>query len=220
MTRVVVEACVDSLAGALAAEEGGADRVELCVSLEVGGLTPPDRLIAECLSALTIPVHVLVRPSAESFVVADPDAAPLTDEVRRIVALGVGGIVAGALTREGKVSRRPTALVVAAAAPLPVTFHRAFDAIHDQAAALEVLVELGVARVLTSGAAPTALEGAARLRDLVDQADGRIGILAAGTVRAHNAQALVRATGVTEIHGRTSSNPEEVRALVRAANAG
>ncbi|HEX5004082.1 MAG TPA: copper homeostasis protein CutC [Gemmatimonadales bacterium] len=219
MSRILVEACVDTLAGARAAEAGGANRIELCVSLEVGGLTPPAELITDCVTALSLPVFVLVRPDARSFVMREASLAALLEEVRRVAALGAAGVVAGALTAVGAVDAAATAAIVAAARPAPVTFHRAFDAVADQPAALEALVDLGVARILTSGGAATAAEGADRLRGLVDLADGRIGILAGGSIRAHNVGALIRRAGVTEIHSRTPADAAGVRALVQAAAA-
>jgi len=218
MRQILVEACVETLEGSLAAEEGGAGRVELCASLEVGGLTPPDSLLHQFVRRLSIPVVVLVRPSPGSFVLAEPQLAQLVEQIRRAVDLGAAGIVAGALTPEGSIDPHAVSAVLAAAHPLPVTFHRAFDEVVDQAAALEVLIRLGVSRVLTSGGAATAAGGASRIRALVEQAAGRIGVLAGGSVRAHNAEALVRETGVTELHSRTVPDAAAVRALVLAAN--
>ncbi len=218
MRQILVEACVETLEGSLAAEEGGAGRVELCASLDVGGLTPSDSLIRESVRRSSIPVFVLVRPSPGSFVLSEPQLVQLAGQIRRVGDLGAAGIVAGALTPEGTVDPHAVSAVLAAAHPLPVTFHRAFDEVVDQAAALEVLIRLGVSRVLTSGGAATAAGGASRIRALVDQAAGRIGVLAGGSVRAHNAEALVRETGVTEVHSRTPVDAESVRALVLAAN--
>lgn len=218
MPPILVEACVETLAAALAAAEGGAGRVELCVSLEVGGVTPPEEFIREAVRRLAIPVFVLLRPRPGSFVLRGTELTHLADQVRRAAELGASGIVAGALTDDGTVDRAGVEVILAAAAPLPVTFHRAFDQVPDQASALEELIGLGIRRVLSSGGAPTAVEGASRLRALVDQAAGRIGILAGGSVRAHNATALVHSTGVTEIHSRTPADADGVRALVLAAN--
>jgi copper homeostasis protein len=218
MRQILVESCVETLAGALAAQDGGAGRVELCATLDVGGLTPPDLLLAECVRRLTIPVFVLVRPSPGAFVLAAPDRVQLGEQVRRVAGLGAAGVVAGALTSGGTIDQPAVAAILAAANSLPVTFHRAFDEIVDQAAALEELIGLGVRRVLTSGGAPTAAEGADRIGALVRQAAGRIGVLAGGSVRAHDAAELVRTTGVTEIHSRTPADADGVRALVLAAN--
>ena len=218
MPRILLESCVETLAAALAAEEGGAGRIELCASLDVGGVTPPEELVRESVRRLSIPVFVLVRPAPGSFALARPELALLLEQVRRAADLGAAGIVAGALTEAGTVDGAAVEAILGAAGPLPMTFHRAFDQIQDQAAALEELIGLGVKRVLTSGGAPTAAEGAGRIQALVAQASGRIGVLAGGSVRAHNAAALVRPTGVAEIHSRTPADADGVRALVLAAN--
>ena len=218
MTPILIEACVESAAAASAAEEGGAGRVELCAALSVGGMTPPEALLRACVASVTIPVFVLVRPRAESFVLGSGELAILLSQARNAADLGAAGIVAGAITPAGLVDIPSVEAIVAAAGPLPVTFHRAFDGITDQAAAMETLIELGVSRVLTSGGAPTAMEGSGALEALIRQAAGRIGVLPGGTVRASNARALVARTGARELHSRTTADADAVRALVDAAN--
>ncbi|HQR17192.1 MAG TPA: copper homeostasis protein CutC [Gemmatimonadales bacterium] len=220
MPRVLIEACVEEVASAVAAEEGGAGRIELCASLDQGGLTPGDELIAACLDRVSLPVVVMIRSRPGGFVLEEGEPGRAAAEVRRIVRLGASGIVFGALTRGGAVDDRAVEAVVSAAGGVPVTFHRAFDEIADQPAALERLVRLGVRRVLTSGGAPSAWDGAARIAALVGLAGGRIGVLAGGSVRAHNAAAIVARTGAQELHSRTTRDPDDVRALVHAANAG
>jgi len=218
MPSVLLEACVETLPAALAAEEGGAGRIELCVSLELGGLTPPDALISECVRRLSIPVFVLARPVPGPFVLSGLDLDRLLDDIRMAADRGAAGVVAGALTASGTIDGRALEAITTAAGSLPVTFHRAFDATADQLSALEVLAGAGVTRVLTSGGVAMAARGAPRIRALVERAAGRIGILAGGSIRVHNAAALVQATGVTEIHSRTPVDPSEVRALIAAAN--
>jgi copper homeostasis protein len=218
MTPILIEACVESVSAALAAEAGGAGRLELCVSLDLGGLTPADSLIRDTVASITIPVFVLVRPAAGTFELGSTGLRLLLSQVARAADLGAAGIVAGALTAEGTVDARAVEAIVSAAHPLPVTFHRAFDELPDQAAALETLIALGVSRVLTSGGAPTAIEGAGSIAALVRQARGRIGVLPGGTVRADNARTLVERTGVHELHSRTPDDARAVRTLVDAAN--
>jgi len=218
MPSILLEACVETLPAALAAEEGGAGRIELCVSLELGGLTPPEALVAECVRRLSIPVFVLARPVPGPFVLSGPELDRLLGDIRMAADRGAAGVVAGALTAAGTIDEPALEAIVAAAGTRPVTFHRAFDAAADQLSAVDILSRFGVARVLTSGGAATAAKGAARIRALVERAAARIGILAGGSIRAHNAAALVQATGVTEIHSRTPEDPAEVRALVAAAN--
>jgi len=218
MPDVLLEACVESLEHAVAAEAGGAGRIELCAALEVGGLTPPSDLVGSCLDRLRIPVFAMVRPRGGGFTLGPGEARAMAAEVRRMRQRGVVGIVVGALRSTGEVDAEAMTAFLAAADGLPVTFHRAFDEAVDPEAALEALVGLGVSRVLTAGGTGTAMEGAERIAVLVRQAAGRIGVLAGGTVREQNAGALVQRTGVTEIHSRTPADPAAVRRLVAAAN--
>jgi len=218
MRKILVEACVESLQGALAAEAGGAGRVELCAALEVGGLTPAWNLVTSCVERLSIPVFVLLRPRAGSFVLSPSELAATVEGIQRVVELGAAGVVAGALTRSGTVDVPATSAMLSAAGSLPFTFHRAFDEVDDQAEALEALIGLGVRRVLTSGGAATAAEGVSQIRALVTQAAGRIGILAGGSVRAHNVGWLVKETDVTEVHSRTPVDVERVGELATAAS--
>ena len=203
--EVVLEACVDSVAGARAAAQAGAGRLELCDGLLEGGTTPSAGMIVAVREAVSIPVFAIVRPRGGDFV---HDADEL-DVMRRDVAmarmLGADGVVIGSLTADGEIDRETTARLVEIARPLGVTFHRAFDAVRDQDAALEGLVALGVDRVLTSGAAPTAADGAPRIRELVARAAGRIRIMAGGGVSPANAAAIVRETGVRELHARAAT---------------
>ncbi len=199
---VVIEACVESLEAALAAERGGADRLELCANLDVGGTTPSGELLAAVKSRVGIPVFTMIRPRGGSFFYTAADR----DETRRDIAAvrerGADGLVLGMLDERGRVDVPGMRDVLADADGLPVTFHRAFDEIADQHAALEVLMELGVGRVLTSGRAASALEGADAIKALVEHAGERIRVMAGGGVRAHNARELVRLAGVSELHAR------------------
>jgi len=197
---ILVEAAVESLAAARAAAEGGANRVELCTDLAHGGTTPAVELLRACRAQLTIPVFVLIRPRAGDFVYTDAEHQAMLEQIRSAKAEGADGIVTGALTDRRQPSESRTIPLLSAARPLPVTFHRAFDACDDLSAALDGLIRLGVERVLTSGGAPTAPEGAGRIDRLVVQASGRIEILAGGGISEKNVAALVRESGVREIH--------------------
>lgn len=199
---VLVEACVDTVGSAVAAEAGGAGRVELCAALGEGGTTPSPGTVALARERLTIPLFVLVRPRGGDFLYDADDVEVMRRDVAAARAAGADGVVLGALTADGRVDAAVTRALVDAARPMRVTFHRAFDVARDQAEALEALVALGVDRVLTSGGAPSAAAGTARLTALVRRAGGRIAVLAGGGVRAENAAALVAATGVREVHVR------------------
>jgi copper homeostasis protein len=213
---VILEACVESVDEARAAEAGGAARVELCIDLAVQGTTPPDLLLGDCVRALTIPVCAMVRPRGGPFVYSPSEIAAMREDVRRARALGARGIVTGALTEAGGVDAEAMRALVEAAGPLPTTFHRAFDLIRDRREALESLIAIGIARVLTSGGAATAVEGADAVETLVRQAAGRLVVVAAGGIRAHNVRAVVEGTGVTEVHAHVTT-VEDVTRLVRAA---
>jgi copper homeostasis protein len=199
---IVIEAAVESLPGALAAEADGANRLELCANLSDGGTTPSVSLVAAVLDRTTLPVFAMIRPRGGGFVYSGEEIAAMTTDIARIKRLGVAGIVTGALTPDTRVDVECTRTLMTAAAGLPVTFHRAFDRAPNLAGALEQLIQLGVSRVLTSGGAATALEGASVIADLVEQARDRIAIIAGGGVREHNVDELIARTGVREVHAR------------------
>jgi copper homeostasis protein len=199
---VILEACVDSVESALAAEAGGADRLELCGDLLEGGTTPSAGLLAVCRARSRLPIHVLVRPRGGDFLYSPLEAEVMRRDVLAAKAAGVAGVVIGALRPDGAVDAELIAMLVEAARPLDVTFHRAMDVCRDPAEALETLVALGCDRVLTSGQAPTALEGAAVIASLVRQAAGRIAILAGGALDERSVRAVVARTGVAEVHVR------------------
>lgn len=199
---VTIEACVDTLESALAAQEGGAHRVELCDDLVEGGTTSSAGTIGICCERLRIPVFVMIRPRGGDFHYSADDFEVMRRDIRLAASLGAAGVVVGALLPDGTVDVEGTRALAEEARPMSVTFHRAFDACRDLEASLESLIAIGVDRVLTSGGASSAAEGAERLRALVRQASGRIGILAGGGVKEHNVSRIVAATGVREVHVR------------------
>ena len=211
---ILIEAAVESLEAALAAAEGGAHRIELCADLAHGGTTPDVQLLRDSISQLTVPIFVLVRPRAGDFVYTDAEHQAMLDQIERARTAGADGIVTGALTAQQLIAETSARELIAAARPLPVTFHRAFDACVDLPAALEQLIQLGVERVLTSGGAPTAPEGAARISGLVIQAERRIEILPGGGIDASNVARLVEGTGVHEVHFSVRDS-EKVRRVIR-----
>lgn len=198
--KISVEICVGDLRSALEAGEGGADRVELCDRLEVGGTTPSAGTIAEAVRRLSIPVYVLIRPRAGDFIPDEAELASMIHDIETIKSLGAAGAVFGALNTDGTIDREATAKLIDAARPMSVTFHKAFDQVPNQAEALETLVELGVDRVLTSGGKPTAEEGADALASLIRQAGDRIGVIVAGGLPIDNFPNIVRQTKAREIH--------------------
>ncbi len=190
---VLVEACVDSVASALAAQRGGASRIELCDNLVEGGTTPSAGTIALCRDRLRIPIYVMIRPRGGDFCYSPVELDVMRRDIAAAQALGADGVVLGLLRPDGTVDRRRTRALIALARPLDVTFHRAID------------VALGVDRVLTSGQSRTALAGARVIAALVERAAGRLEVLAGGGVDETNAREVVARTGVREIHVRGTS---------------
>ena len=203
--RVLIEACVDSVPSALAAEAGGAGRVELCDNMIEGGTTPSAGTIAECRARLRIPVFVMIRPRGGDFLYSDVEYEVMRRDIAHARALGAAGVVLGLLHADGTVDAARTRALVEAARPLPVTFHRAFDVARDPDQALDALVALGIERVLTSGQAATAAEGAALIARLVQKAARRIGILPGCGIDDTNVRELVAETGAREVHVRGTS---------------
>ncbi len=199
---VLVEAAVDTFARALAAQAEGAHRIELCGPLHDGGTTPSAGLIARCSDELLLSVHVLIRPRTGDFVYSEDEILIMEKDIAIAKELGVDGVVIGALTSDGDVDAGTMSELIAMASPLRVGFHRAFDKVRDQDDALELLVSLQVDHILTSGGAETAAAGASRIKELVDRAGDRVGIIAGGSVTKANAADLVKKTGVRTVHGR------------------
>jgi copper homeostasis protein len=197
---VCVEVCVEGLAGLRAARAAGARRVELCCALAQGGLTPSRGLLEACVAEGGIEVVVLVRPRPGDFLYTSDELAVLQRDVDAVRAAGAAGVALGCLTAEGRVDAALTGRLIERAQPVPVTFHRAFDLVREPERALETLLELGAARVLTSGQAPSAFEGRERIGALVRAARGRLCVIAAGGIRPEHALALVRASGVRALH--------------------
>jgi copper homeostasis protein len=195
----LLEVCVESVASAVAAIDGGASRVELCANLAVGGITPSAGTIAVACGRVAAPVHVLIRPRGGDFVYDDLEFDAMCHDVEVARRLGAMGIVFGILERGGWIDRERVSKLAALAQPLSLTFHKAFDETSDPFAALELLMSLGFHRVLTSGQAPTAREGLPLLAKLSQHGKGRIAIMAGGRVRPGDLEPLVQ-SGLDEIH--------------------
>ncbi len=260
--RIVIESCCTTLEEALSAQTRGANRIELCTDLSVGGITPPRDLIQEVVDALIIPVNVLIRPSTrvfraggiasrrhatlgavrgrgpcaawegssearrsgrqcqsasrvegqiaqasngfsfEDFVYNDADISQMIADIEYCKSVGAAGIVVGALTPDGAIDVAAMRRLIAAAAPLPVTFHRAFDVCtQDPFDALETVISLGCTRLLTSGQAPKACDGRTLLKQLVIRAGDRLILLIGRGVTPKNIKTLATETGAREFHG-------------------
>jgi copper homeostasis protein len=196
----MVEVCLAGIESAVAAQAGGASRIELCENLGEGGTTPSQGTIALVREKLSIPMHVMIRPRGGDFCYSELEFEVMRRDVATAVALDANGVVFGLLTPEGQVNLERTRILIEAARPLAVTFHRAFDVTADPFTALEDLVRLGVDRLLTSGQQATAWEGRGLIKALQEQANGRIHIMAGSGLSASNAAKLMAATGVAEIH--------------------
>lgn len=197
---VDIEICVDSPEGALAAEQGGANRVELCDSLFEGGTTPSRGAILVARRLVAIKLHVIIRPRGGDFLYSAAEFEAMKFDIETARAAGADGVVIGILTRDGEIEVERTAELVTLARPMSVTFHRAFDVCRDPFEALEKLIEIGVDRVLTSGQQADATGGAALIKQLVVAANGRIVILACGSIDETNAAEVIAATGTSELH--------------------
>jgi copper homeostasis protein len=196
-----LEICAGSLQSAVAAQAGGAHRIELCQNLEQGGTTPSYGLITQVLQRLTIPVMVLIRPRAGHFCYSAEEHAVMLADIAQCRALGCAGVALGALDDAGRVDLPSTRALIEAAGPMQVTFHRAFDACPDQMQALADIIGLGCQRVLTSGGQPSAPAGQAQLAALVQQAAGRISIMPGAGITPATLPPLLAATGAHEFHG-------------------
>lgn len=204
-TSVVLEVSVDSVASALAAERGGAHRVELCSDLLEGGVTPSGGMIAMARKRVAIPIHVLIRPRAGDFCYTADEFEVMKRDILLAKQLGANGVVLGILESDGNIDVPRTRELADLAQPLSVTFHRAFDAIRDSAAALEAVVAAGANRILTSGGASTASEGAGTIARMVSMAAGRVTIMACGRIRENNVRWILENTGVCEVHANLGS---------------
>ncbi|MBR4911616.1 MAG: copper homeostasis protein CutC [Bacteroidales bacterium] len=196
-----IEICCGSIQSAANAKAGGAVRIELCQGLIEGGTTPSPATIEYAVKELGLQVFVLVRPRGGDFCYNELEIKTMEEDVEFCKQAGVAGIVVGFLHPDGSIDTELTRRFVKLAAPLPVTFHRAFDRCPEPLKALEQIIDCGCARILTSGCKPTAMEGADLLKQLVKQANDRIKILAGSGVTPENAAALRQKTGAPEIHG-------------------
>lgn len=197
---IVVEVCVDSVASAVAAERGGAQRIELCSDLPEGGVTPSLGLLGVVRSKVSIPIHSMIRPRPGDFCYSQAEFDSMQRDIRFAKSEGADGVVFGILDQESNVDVPRTRELVELARPLSVTFHRAFDMTADLFRALEDVCATGADRLLTSGGEQECLQGANTVARLVRAAHGRITVMAGGRIGVGNAPTILERTGVTEIH--------------------
>lgn len=207
-----LEVCVDTAEGLATAIAGGADRIELCAALVLGGLTPSAGLMG-LAAASPVPVMAMIRPRAGGFVWAGSEVAMMETEIAAARAAGLAGVVLGASLPDGRLDGGVLERLVVAAAGMDLTLHRCFDLVPDRSEALELAIRLGFRRVLTSGGAATVGEGMAQIAALVTQAAGRMTIMPGSGVGPDQVAAL-KALGIAEIHGSCSVPMAVAKGLV------
>ncbi len=202
---ITLEVCVDNVDGLAAALAGGADRIELCSALEVGGLTPSYGLL-RAASASPVPVVAMIRPRGGDFCFNDAETSQMLDEIDAVAAAGLQGVVLGASLPDGQLDTRTLDRLIRHAADhgLRCTLHRAVDLCPDLAQATRLAIDLGFGRILSSGAAPSAPEGLAGLRRCIDAAAGRIAIMPGAGINAANVDQLRARLPLTDVHASCS----------------
>lgn len=207
-SKVLVEVCVDSVASTVAAQRGGAERVELCSNLIEGGITPSAGLIEMTRAAVSLGIYVMIRPRAGDFFYDDAEFEIMKRDIELAKKMRADGVVLGILDVEGNIDVARTRQLVDMAQPLKVTFHRAFDMTPNILRALEDVCATGADRILTSGGEQTAAEGSTMIARLVKQSAGRVVIMAGSGIKPENVCRLIEQTGVSEVHaGLRSSLP-------------
>ena len=208
---MIKEACIENLKEALIAQESGADRVELCNNLAIGGVTPSYGTIKFCRQNLKIPLMTMIRPRGGDFVYNDLEFEIMKEDIQVCKQLGSDGIVFGILTADNKVDVGRTRQLVELARPMKVTFDKVFDEVENPFEGMEKLIECGVDRVLSSGTKATAEEGKDILNELINKANGSIKIIVAGRVVKENLFELSQQISTDEFHGRRIVfNPDEL----------
>ena len=220
----MLEVCASSLTSARTAARAGATRIELCQRLDLGGLTPNREDILACVKELPLQTFVLIRPRGGDFCYSDEEFRTILDDIRFCRDNGAHGVVVGFLTSDGDIDVEKSRMALETAGTMPITFHRAFDRCRDWRKGLEEIIACGYSRILTSGQQPTAIQGIDTLKQIQQQANGRIAILAGSGINAGNATEIIRQTGVSEIHGSCkiagyeSNYDEVVKTLEEIAN--
>jgi copper homeostasis protein len=216
--EIIFELCAESVEACIAGQQGGADRIELCTALIEDGLTPSHGLVRVVLDNCSLPVHILLRPRAGDFEYSDAEFEVMKQDLAHLKSMGVAGFVIGILHADATVDMERTRELVELAAPLEVTFNRAFDYTTSLPQALEDIIAAGCHRVLTAGGEPDVVTGADSLAQLVQQAAGRIEIAAGGGLRIEIASDLAARTGARHFHGSLRQSEASLPVLTYAGN--
>lgn len=198
--QVLIEVCADGIDSAIAAQKGGAHRIELCSALSIGGLTPSKGLMESVISCLKIPVNVLIRPREGDFLYSSSEFNVIQSDIVAAKEAGASGIVIGLLNSDGTVDTLRMKELTDLCRPMSVTFHRAFDMTKDPQEALEQIIKLGCDRILTSGGYISAFAGKIMIASLVKKANNRIVIMAGAGINESNFMELAHTTGCPEYH--------------------
>ena len=205
---MIVEICANSFESAVAAQRGGADRIELCTQLAVGGLTPSRHLIKKVVSELSIPVHVLIRPRKGDFCYSKEELNIMKNDIEFCKNLGCSGVVSGVLRSDLTIDLIAIKQLIEAADGLDFTFHRAFDCVKDPLVSLENLIDLKIKRVLSSGLKPSAIEGISLLSEMNKIANQQIEIMPGSGINLDNVLQF-KNKGFTSIHLSATQQPEK-----------
>jgi len=223
MTKLEI-ACFN-LDSAVIAQENGADRVELCAEMEVGGTTPNFEIAKQVRNLISIDLNVMIRPRGGNFVYSEAEFQQMKNEIVQLKEMGVNGFVFGILNEDNSVNKSQNSELVALAKPLPCTFHRAFDEVSDAFQSLEDIIQCGFQTILTSGQQPNVMEGINQLKELVSKANNRIVIMPGGGLRSSNIEFIQEKTKATFYHssaitdGSETANGKEIIALKSKLNA-
>lgn len=216
----LLEVCAGSVESALNAQNAGAQRIELCTELSVGGLTPSKGMIQVVKDMVNIPVYVLIRPRSGDFVYSLLELEQMKEDIALCAELGCEGVVIGALTNERRIHERMTYELMQHAGFMDVTFHRAFDSAQNPFEALDTLRELGIQRILTSGGRGTVMEGFDQLGELLEEADDDIIIMPGGGIRSSNISQLLQLEAreyhsAALVNGEKHSSKKEIEAMLK-----
>ena len=199
---MIKEACVESFEKALEAQSNGANRIELCENLAVGGTTPSYGTVKICLEKLNIPIFPMIRARGGNFVYSKDEIKIMKEDIKIFKELGVKGVVLGCLTSDNKIDLELTKKLVNLAYPMEVTFHKAIDEIQNPLDYIDNLINIGIKRILTSGGKVTALEGKDLINEMIKKSNGRLKIVVAGKVTKENLNGLSNLISADEFHGK------------------